>query len=1363
MEQKLSYQRLQKQIQKLESDLSHLQEENAHLQSILDAFIEGSSYVLKHKGFTDTARSLFNLCKKQIGAQCGYVALLNEEGTENEALFLDSGGLPTDVNPDPAMPVRGLRGEIYATSEPVYENDFENSAWMKFLPNGHVGLKNVLFAPLVHEGKTVGMLGLANKPSGFDEKDAGIAAAFGKLAAIALRDAKHIDEAQKTESVLRQSETRFRSLFHTMNEGVCLHEVIHDANGNPIDYQIRDVNPAYERITGITREEARSKKATELYSTGEPPFLDIYARVADTGRPETFEIYWPPMKSHFLISVFSPRTGQFATVFTDITAQKESEEQLRVSEEYLSTTLNSIGDAVIATDRWGRVARMNPVAENLTGWRFSDAEGKPLEEVFIILNQKTREKVENPVSKVLREGSTVSLANDTVLISKNGKEYFIDDSGAPIKGADDGVVGVALIFRDITEKYIAAEELRKSEEKMRLLFEGAHDLITLTDSNAKTIWANSAWKKIFGSDWERHGGLIESIHPADQGKVLEAWRALVSNGGEIRNLEYRFKGPTGSYMTFETSAFTAGKNKEPQFYVIAHDISHRKYAEEKIKNQAETLNVIFDSAPNILVLVNEEGRVEKINHKGAVFSGRKREELFGLLGGEVFNCLNSFNGDGCSLNSVCSYCPVRSRVDSTLRTGRAHTDEEGQMTFLVDGKETTLDLLISTSLVELDGAHKVLLSLTDITKLKQAEKALGDSERKFRDIFDTISDSIYIHDLSGRVLEVNQVACEKMGRTRDELLRINLFDGSPENRGPQVRERIETVMKRGRLVFESAHRRKDGLEFPVEISSRKIEYEGQTCILNVARDIAERKQSQANLKNAADELFRRNRFIETILDNLPIGLAVNHINEGKAIYINRKFEEIYGWPAEELVDLDRFFEKAYPDPLYREKIKNQILADILSGDPERMAWDGVEVTGKEGGKRIVSAKNIPLYEQNIMISTVQDVTESRNLQARLQQAQKMEAIGTLAGGIAHDFNNILGAISGFAEMALFHITPGSSEGRYIDQVLRGCERAKDLVRQILAFSRRTVEEKGPVLIPLILKEALKFLRATLPTTITIESSIDKDSGAVMADPVQIHQIVMNLCSNAGYALRAKGGLLQVRLHDVDLDVEEAKGIDFDLPPGSYTCLTVSDTGVGIDPAALDKIFDPFFTTKEKGEGTGLGLSVVHGIVKGLGGAVSVESEPGLGSTFQVFLPRLAAAHEEKSEQSKELPTGSGLILFVDDEEALVNVGQSLLGRLGYEVIGSTSGRETIELFRSAPERFDLIITDLTMPEVTGVELAKAALAIRPDIPIILCTGYQDKLTESRAREAGIQEIVLKPIKLRELGIIIDGLLHGKRK
>lgn len=388
-----------------------------------------------------------------------------------------------------------------------------------------------------------------------------------------------------------------------------------------------------------------------------------------------------------------------------------------------------------------------------------------------------------------------------------------------------------------------------------------------------------------------------------------------------------------------------------------------------------------------------------------------------------------------------------------------------------------------------------------------------------------------------------------------------------------------------------------------------------------------------------------------------------------------------------------------------------------------------------------------------------DITLQKQLEESLRQSQKMEAIGTLAGGIAHDFNNILFSILGYTQLSLEIVEKDSLLYSNLQEVLTAGNRAKDLVQQILAFSRQTDQELTPVRIDLIIKEALVLMRASLPTTIEIHKNIKSDA-LVLADPTQIHQVLMNLCINAGQAMEGENGRLTIELVSLEIDSDFSGEHPF-LESGPYINLNVSDTGKGMTPEVMARVFDPFFTTRQRTDGTGLGLSVVHGIVKSCGGTIHVFSEPDKGSTFKVFLPAVERRINLETRDPGPIPRGNERILFVDDEPVLATMGRQLLESLGYRVSAKTDSIEALEVFRENSDKFDLVITDMTMPHMTGEKLATELMHIRPNIPIILCTGFSRTIDDIKATALGIRAFISKPVLKREIAETIRKVLNGK--
>ena len=607
-------------------------------------------------------------------------------------------------------------------------------------------------------------------------------------------------------------------------------------------------------------------------------------------------------------------------------------------------------------------------------------------------------------------------------------------------------------------------------------------------------------------------------------------------------------------------------------------------------------------------------------------------------------------------------------------------------------------------------------------------------------------------DEAGRILYANHKACETLGYENEELTQLSIWDLDPSMPLEIWPKLWQNLCDSGSTTFESTSRRKNGAVIPVEVTATLVEFDGCRYSIALFHDITERKYTIESL-----------RIAQFVLDKASFGIFLT--KEGGAIYnVNEYACQYLGYTREELcrmniLDIDRRYSKKEIEQLWRRKLKS--------------GYNQFETVHRsKGGIDIPVSVTGNIFEFNnerYGVSFVHDITElkaaekrHRKMEAQLREAQKMESLGTLAGGIAHDFNNILAAILGYAELAQLECPANSELERYVAQISQAGSRAKALVNQILAFSRQGRSERGPLNISRAVLEALKLIRATLPANIEIHESISPNLPPVFADETQIHQIVMNLCANAHYAMKNTGGLLEVSLTAVTLQDQGPRSSP-ETNPGDYLKLSIADTGHGIPADKINRIFDPYFTTKPTGEGTGLGLSTVHGIVTNHGGRITVQSEVGCGTTFQIYFPVAEAAAKVPDGQTIRLPTGHEHILFVDDEKSIIDLGRNLLERLGYRVETWASSIDAVQAFRSHPDRYDLVISDMTMPKMTGDELARHIRAIRPEIPIILCSGFSEKIQGQAVDALGINAVLMKPIIYADLANSVRQVLDIKQK
>jgi len=664
--------------------------------------------------------------------------------------------------------------------------------------------------------------------------------------------------------------------------------------------------------------------------------------------------------------------------------------------------------------------------------------------------------------------------------------------------------------------------------------------------------------------------------------------------------------------------------------------------------------------------------------------------------------------------------------------------EQGQGVFAPNG-----------NLLWLDGV------ILDITNRKQAEEALQKSEKKYRLIFENTPIGHFFFDEKGVIVECNNNFVSIIGSSREALIGLNMINLPDRNMVLTVREALSGRIGRYEDVYHSVTAKK---ATPMRALFAPMISEGGDILggVGIIEDITERKQAEV-ARWESEVKFR------SVVEKSPLGIAIVDDNF-MCIYVNKEMSIFSGYPEQEMVGAN--FSLLLSEESKAKGIERYQRRQRGEDTPSRYEFSFVRKTGEARMGEVWGATYIDSSGRVNSLIQVIDITERKQaeedkakLEAQLQQSQKMEAIGTLAGGIAHDFNNILAAIIGYTEMAM---DEDSKEIRQRDlrETLSGAERARNLVKQILTFSRQDDHEKKHLDIKVLLQEAVKFLRSSIPTTIEINQQLTEESCNIIADPTQMHQVIMNLCTNASHAMKVAGGTLKIELANVELAKDEIPSHP-DLQTGHYVKLTISDTGHGIDPALIQRIFDPFFTTKSVDEGTGLGLSVVYGIVKSHGGIINVYSEPDKGAAFHVYLPRITYGEDMKVDRRKPVTGGTERILFVDDEPALVDLGRRMLSSLGYYVTSVLSSVAALDLFQAKPESFDLVITDMTLPKMTGIDLSRELLKIRPNIPIILCSGIKDPDTEAQVKAMGIRAYIMKPLTKRELANAIRNTLDGE--
>ena len=874
------------------------------------------------------------------------------------------------------------------------------------------------------------------------------------------------------------------------------------------------------------------------------------------------------------------------------------------------------------------------------------------------------------------------------------------------------------------------DALRDKELQLRFIAEKIPVVIfqyySKSDGTFGLTYLSDGFKSIFGLDKDAQDPIRQFEARLAPESVKSFTESITKAVKEVKSwsFEGRFIKEDGTSIWFLGMSNPLKKEREIIFNGVLLDITERKQAEESLRASEANMQALIENTEDVIALYDRDMRLQ-------IYNTACRNNYYRVLGIEIHPGLR-----------VLDFVPESRKAQWIRNNTRALAGES----FFSEHIVTTIDnqkLSFEISYNPIRKGSEVVGYSTfskDVTERKRAELALQESEAKFRDLAEKSVVGIYL--IQDNLFQyVNAEFANMCGCKPEDIIGL-LGPGDltfqedyllvKEN----ISKRISGEIKSLRYEFRILTR--DGKIRQVEVFSSQTVYQGKPAIIGTMLDITDRKKAE-------EELRRLSIAIEQAEEDIVITNV-----EGIIDYVNPAFEKITGYSRDEAIGrTPRILKSGVHNPLFYEKLWHTI--------KDGRIWRGRFVNRCKDGKLILEDAIVsPLITSagklTGYVALKRDVTDTVKLENHLRQGQKMEAIGTLAGGIAHDFNNMLAAMMGFAEMIKMKTTDRAI-GPYLEQILNACNRSRDLVKQILTFSRKGEQEKKPVSVIPIVKEAMKLLRPSIPTTIEIRQHYNARQDTVLADPTQIHQVLMNLCTNAVHAMRERGGTLEVFLNQCEFSSYDAQ-YHPELREGTYLQLTVMDTGTGIDHNIKDRIFDPFFTTKALGEGTGLGLSVVYGIIKDCGGTISVDSELEKGTVFTINLPVIVVGEMGSANNISDIPGGKGRILYVDDEEPIATFGHDLLTTLGYDVSVRLSSLDALEAFKANPEKFDMVITDMTMPHMTGALLARELLKVRPDIPIILTTGYSEMINDEAAKKIGIREYLMKPVSVNSLAAAV---------
>lgn len=1089
----------------------------------------------------------------------------------------------------------------------------------------------------------------------------------------------------------------------------------------------------------------------------------------------------------------------------DITKYKRAEEAYVASEERYRNLVKYAPTGIYEIDlKTMKFIEVNDIMCQILGYSRHELLSMKLEK---LLDNKGRKRFRERISRLL-EGKEVSEQTEYKVKTKDGRNIWalLNVTVNHEKGQPRSISAIA---HDITERRKIEHDLAHERELLRKIIDNIPVMLIMWDPKLSRFLLNTYAQKVLGwtNEDANQEDFMEKVYPD------EAYHHEVSNYMQSLKTgwhEWICTTKDGCCIPCDWANVIL---TDDTMIGIGVDLRERKLAEEKILQQNALLNGINRIFKETLSTRTEAelGKiclsvVEQITKSQFCFLGEIGPD--GMLhdiavcdpGGQLDKMFNRFGH---------RKLPVKFKIKGlygrVLKDGKSlltndpssHPDSIGVpkdhpvlKSFLgvpLNQDEKTIGMIaagnreggyrkedkdaleaLAPVIVESFGRKRVEAAVKRSqeelrkskeeleTKVKQRTNELARVNELLETVFSSIDLAIAYMDKDFNFIRVNRAYAEADDREPEFFMGKNHFDLYPNEENEAIFRKVVETGKSHFVYskpFEYAEHPERGITYWDWSLQPVTDLQGKVygIILSLV-NVTDRVQAE-------ESVLRNEALLRTVFETLPVGVWIAD-KEGRIIQGNQAGQQI--WKGAKYVGVDQFKEYKGWWVKTGKKIKPEewgVARAVKKG--EISTNEEIEIECFDGTRRIINNAAVPILndKQEIIgaIAINEDITERKKIEKNLRQMQKMEALGTLAGGIAHDFNNILMPITINAEMALFDIQEGSPLYDCLFQIQEAAKRGKDLVNQIITFSRQKEQKMIPVKIIPIIEETIKFLRSGLPKDIEIYKKIEVERDTVLGDPTQIQQVLMNLFNNAVYSMKEKGGKIEISLAGIETDSEMIAKYP-DLKLGKHLKLIVSDRGCGMKPEVLDLIFDPFFTTKKPGEGTGMGLSVVHGIVKNHNGAITVYSEPEKGTVFTIFLPHAEGDFRVEPKLSETIPKGKGRIFFIDDEESQIKSIHPMLERLGYTVQVEIDSVKAIETFKESPESFDLIITDQTMPKLTGNKLAETVLSIRPDIPVILCTGFSEMIDADKAESMGISAFLMKPFTIKEIAETINRVL-----
>ncbi len=1150
---------------------------------------------------------------------------------------------------------------------------------------------------------------------------------------------KEIAQREKAEKDLLESKTKLETALASMTDAV----FISDGEGNIVEF-----NEAFATFHKFKSKEECARTLAEC-----PVFLDVFM---ETGELAPLDQWAVPralrgetvMNAEYTLRrkdtgetwvggySFAPIRNQAGEIVgsvvaaRNITEKKQAEEALRKSEERLRLAQDA---AQAGTWEWDLRTDENFWSEELWGlYGLEPHSCEPSYEAWLkTVHPDDKPRTERAVQEAASRGTELNAEWRTV----NGKEQrWLMSRGRPLRDATGQVSRYLGIVVDITDRKRAEQLIRESEKKHRLLIENLHAGVLVCDPDTNIKLCNKVAARIMGLSPDEITGR-KSVDPAwnllaEDGSPmpLEQYpiNRILSTGQPLSDVVMGYNQPGKDRTTWVlANAYPAfdERNQLEQLVLTFVDITDRRRTEVILAESEKKFRLLYEEAPVPYQSLDEGWKIIQVNPAWLQIMGYPREEV---VGRDFSEFLSPKSQEG---------------LEETFLEFRLVGHVYGLELEMVCKDGTLMDVSLDGRVgLQEDGSfHHTHCVFQDITQKKRTEEALRESEQKYRATFDNASVGIGLTNAEGRFLQVNSTLAQFLGHTPEELHLRTLLDVTHPDDVVRSRESHDAMVQGKTEVsrLEKRYVRKDGSILWADTAVATIrDADGQyRATVGVITDITKRKKLE-------ETRIRLSAAVEQAVETVEITDP-----QGSIVYVNPSFERTTGYLREEAVGNNpRLLKSGRHD----KKFYKQMWDTITSGN----VWRGQLVNKKKDGT---------LFEEDVCISPVKDnsgkivnyvavkrdISQEISLQRQLSQAQKMEAVGTLAGGVAHDFNNVLQIALGYSEIMLDDEEFPERYRADLQTVYESVERGADLVQRLLTFSRKTEINPQPLSLNRRVMEVQKMIERTIPKMIEIRLVLDETLAKTNADKTQMDQILMNLAVNARDAM-PEGGKLAFETANVEIDEEYAK-THLDVKPGSYVLLTVTDTGSGMDKETLEHIFEPFYTTKGVGEGTGLGLAMVHGIVKQHGGHITCYSEPGEGTAFKIYLPALISHEKEKEEKALPMPrVGSETILLVEDEEDIRNLGSRILERGGYKVITAANGKEALDVYQQQGRDIGLVLLDLMMPEMGGEQCLGELLNIDPKVKVLIASGFSANGPSKDALQAGAKGFVNKPYNIRQV-------------